>query len=41
MGGVALNCVANAMLEGHCKNLWIMPTGDCGSSLGAAALTMG
>ena len=23
MGGVALNCVANAMLEGHCKNLWI------------------
>ena len=42
MGGVALNCVANAMLEGHCKNLWIMPNpGDCGSSLGAAALQWG
>ena len=42
MGGVALNCVANAMLEGHCKDLWIMPNpGDCGSSLGAAALQYG
>ena len=42
MGGVALNCVANAMLEGHCKDLWIMPNpGDCGSSLGAAALQWG
>ena len=39
MGGVALNCVANAMLEGHCKDLWIMPNPwDCVSSLGAAAL---
>ena len=42
MGGVALNCVANSMLEGHCKDLWIMPNpGDCGSSLGAAALQYG
>jgi len=42
MGGVALNCVANAMLEGFCKDLWIMPNpGDCGSSLGAAALQYG
>ena len=42
MGGVALNCVANSMLSGHCKNLWIMPNpGDCGSSLGAAALQYG
>jgi len=42
MGGVALNCVANAMLESYCKDLWIMPNpGDCGSSLGAAALQWG
>ena len=42
MGGVALNCVANTMLSGHCRNLWIMPNpGDCGSSLGAAALHYG
>jgi len=42
MGGVALNCVANTMLSGHCRNLWIMPNpGDCGSSLGAAALMYG
>ena len=42
MGGVALNCVANAMLSGHCRDLWIMPNpGDCGSSLGAAALQYG
>ncbi|WP_341715282.1 carbamoyltransferase C-terminal domain-containing protein [Limnobacter sp.] len=42
MGGVALNCVANSMLSGHCRNLWIMPNpGDCGSSLGAAALAYG
>ena len=42
MGGVALNCVANSMLSGLCRNLWIMPNpGDCGSSLGAAALQYG
>ncbi len=42
MGGVALNCVANSMLSGYCRNLWIMPNpGDCGSSLGAAALMYG
>lgn len=40
MGGVALNCVANAKLASHSlfKNIWIMPNpGDAGSSLGAAA----
>ena len=40
MGGVALNCVANAKIMGTSgvKNLWIMPNpGDAGSSLGAAA----
>jgi len=37
MGGGALNCVANSKIEN--KNIWIMPNpGDCGSSLGAAAL---
>lgn len=42
MGGVALNCVANSILSGLCRNLWIMPNpGDCGSSLGAAALQYG
>ena len=42
VGGVALNCVANSMLSGYCRNLWIMPNpGDCGSSLGAAALMYG
>ena len=42
MGGVALNCVANTMLSSYCGNLWIMPNpGDCGSSLGAAALEYG
>ena len=42
MGGVALNCVANSNLRPYCKNLWIMPNpGDCGSSLGAAALQYG
>ena len=42
MGGVALNCVANSMLSSMCKQLWIMPNpGDCGSSLGAAALQYG
>lgn len=39
MGGVALNCVANSLIKQNVKNLWIMPNpGDCGSSLGAAAL---
>ena len=39
MGGVALNCVANSMLTDIFKNIFIMPNpGDCGSSLGAAAL---
>ena len=42
MGGVALNCVANEKLHGLCNELWIMPNpGDCGSSLGAAALSYG
>ena len=40
MGGVALNCVANArILNRHFDRIWIMPNpGDAGSSLGAAAL---
>ena len=40
MGGVALNCVANSRLfEVGFDNVHIMPNpGDCGSSLGAAAL---
>ena len=40
MGGVALNCVANARILGRYFNrTWIMPNpGDAGSSLGAAAL---
>lgn len=42
MGGVALNCVANAGLGQLTDNVWIMPCpGDAGSSLGAAALTWG
>jgi carbamoyltransferase len=42
MGGVALNCKANALLGTYFSNIWIMPNpGDCGSSLGAAALTYG
>jgi carbamoyltransferase len=43
MGGVALNCVANArVLTPHFDNVWIMPNpGDAGSSLGAAALAHG
>jgi carbamoyltransferase len=38
-GGVALNCVANGILEkaGIFKNIWIQPaSGDAGGSLGAA-----
>jgi len=39
MGGVALNCVANSKLFDIFKDIFIMPNpGDCGSSLGAAAL---
>lgn len=41
-GGVALNCVANARLGEFFNSIWIMPNpGDCGSSLGAAALGYG
>jgi len=42
MGGVALNCSANASLGQYFDDIWIMPNpGDCGSSLGAAALAYG
>lgn len=42
MGGVALNCVANARVGRYFDNIWIMPNpGDAGSSLGAAALAYG
>lgn len=42
MGGVALNCLANKLLGVYFDNIWIMPNpGDCGSSLGAAALAHG
>ena len=42
MGGVALNCVANAKLGNIYDHIWIMPCpGDAGSSLGAAALALG
>ena len=42
MGGVALNCVANNEIREAWNRLWIMPNpGDCGSSLGAAALAYG
>lgn len=40
MGGVALNCVANAIIarENYFNNLWIMPNpGDSGSAIGAVA----
>jgi len=41
-GGVALNCVANRLLDGLNYSHWIMPNpGDAGSSLGAAALAYG
>jgi carbamoyltransferase len=40
MGGCALNCSANSKIQN--KNIWIMPNpGDAGSSLGAAALSLG
>jgi carbamoyltransferase len=42
MGGVALNCSANASMSGLFSETWIMPNpGDAGSSLGAAALVYG
>jgi carbamoyltransferase len=42
MGGVALNCKANDLIGPYFENIWIMPNpGDCGSSLGAAALSYG
>jgi carbamoyltransferase len=42
MGGVALNCVANARIGDIYDKIWIMPNpGDAGSSLGAAALAHG
>ena len=42
MGGVALNCLANEHLGEYFDKIWIMPNpGDCGSSLGAAALGHG
>jgi len=42
MGGVALNCLANARLGQIYDRIWIMPNpGDAGSSLGAAALAHG
>ena len=42
MGGVALNCKANDLIGPYFKNIWIMPNpSDCGSSLGAAALSYG
>ena len=42
MGGVALNCLYNRGLGHFFDDIWIMPNpGDCGSSLGAAALAYG
>ncbi len=42
MGGVALNCVANAVLRPMVDDLWIMPhPGDGGSSIGAVAAFLG
>ena len=36
MGGCALNCAANKIIENDWKNVWIMPNpGDAGSSIGA------
>lgn len=41
-GGVALNCLANRHLGDYFTDMWIVPNpGDCGSSLGAAALGYG
>jgi carbamoyltransferase len=42
MGGVALNCLYNRNLGKFFDDVWIMPNpGDCGSSLGSAALAYG
>ena len=42
MGGVALNCAANARIGRYFDDIWIMPNpGDAGSSMGAAALAFG
>jgi carbamoyltransferase len=42
MGGVALNCAANARIGRYFNDIWIMPNpGDAGSSMGAAALAYG
>ena len=42
MGGVALNCAANARIGNYFDKIWIMPCpSDAGSSLGAAALALG
>ena len=42
MGGVALNCAANARIGNYFENIWIMPCpSDGGSSLGAAVLALG
>ena len=42
MGGVALNCAANARIGAYFDRIWIMPCpSDGGSSLGAAALAHG
>jgi carbamoyltransferase len=42
MGGVALNCSANARIGNYFDDIWIMPNpGDAGSSMGAAALAYG
>ncbi len=42
MGGVALNCLYNRNLGKWWDKIWIMPNpGDCGSSLGAAAVVYG
>jgi carbamoyltransferase len=42
MGGVALNCAANARIGSYFDEIWIMPNpGDAGSSMGAAALAFG
>ena len=41
-GGVALNCKFNDMLRRIWRQAWICPNpGDCGSALGAAALSYG
>jgi carbamoyltransferase len=41
-GGVALNCSINRYIGNYFDRIWIMPNpGDAGSSLGAAALSLG